>query len=411
MDRVVNKILRISKRIEDADFLPNILGKYYREAMDESIPVVLFGAGSVGAHLCNALQLCHLPIACFCDNNPGPVGGTYCGHPVISVEELRQKHRQSLIVISASQRYAQQIRDQLLSLGFRSDAVHTLPLEPLLYYTNAVNLYWSPDDLENHARQLQGAYDLYSDAKSKDLFVCRTALLSGGFDYNSFRHFIRDFADLTSGSGPAFFSEPRYDENFFYFNNDFFPLNDNELFVNVGALVGDCAVEFVNSCRAKGFQYKEIINLEPDPGNFLRLSANMKNIDNVRCLPYGLWSCKSRLRFSNPDQSGAGTPGSLKSDGEMEVEVVSLDELLPDEEISFIKMDVEGAEMEALRGAAATIKRCAPKLAISVYHKRDDIYEIPLFVHQIYPEYKFYLRHHSTTFGETVLYAVPWMKR
>jgi FkbM family methyltransferase len=407
MNNVVNKIREFSKQIEDSDFLPNVLGKYHRKAIAGYLPVVLFGAGSAGAHLCNALQLFHVSVTCFCDNNPDFVGGIYCGCPVISVEELRQKHQESLIVISASQRYARHIHDQLTDLGFQSDNIHTPALEPLLYYTNAVNLYWSLDNLEEHARQLQKTYDLYSDAKSKDLFIHRMALLTGGFDYNSFQQFIRVFADLVSDRGPNLFSQPWYDENFFYFNSDFFPLNNNEVFVNVGALVGDCAIEFLNTCKAKGLQYKEIINFEPDPGNFIRLLANLKNIDNVRCLPYGLWSYKSRLRFSNPNQSSAGTPGSLKNDGDLEVEVVSLDKLLPDTEISFIKMDVEGAEMEALRGAADTIRRNTPKLAISVYHKRDDIFEIPLFIHQLHPGYKLYLRHHSSTFGETVLYAVP----
>ncbi|MGA2226736.1 MAG: FkbM family methyltransferase [Syntrophobacteraceae bacterium] len=407
MNRLINVIQDLSKPFQDADFLPNILGKYNREAVLGHIQVVLFGAGSAGVHLCRALKIHHVNITCFCDNNPKIIGGFCAGHPVISVEELRKDHQKSLIVISVSQPYAQQIRDQLLNLGFTSDSIHTPPPDPLLYYTNAAKLYWSPADLQTRAQQLQDTCDLFLDQKSKDLFIHRIALLTGGLDYNSYWRFIQLFADLISDLNPNLFLSPLYDENYFYFNSDFFPVGNKEVFANVGALVGDCAIEFAKACKTKGLQYKEIINFEPDHNNFVQLSANMNHLANVRCLPYGLWSHRSHLRFSNPDKYNACTPGSLDPEGNLEVEVISLDELLPDVEISFMKMDVEGAELEALCGASNTIKRNRPKLAISVYHKRDDIFEIPLFIHQLHPGYRFYLRHHSTTFGETVLFAVP----
>jgi FkbM family methyltransferase len=407
MNRVINTIRDLSKPVQDADFLPNILGKYYREAVLGRMPVVLFGAGSAGMHLCNALKIHDVHVTCFCDNHPDNVGGDCDGRPVIPVEDLRRNHQGSLIVISVSRQYAQQIRDQLLNLGFSADRISTPLPDHLLYYTNAVDLHWFPADLQTNAQQLQKGFDLFSDPKSRDLFIHRIALLTGGLDYSSFQRFIQLFADLICDPDPGLFSNPRYDENHFYFNSEFFPLGDLEVFANVGALVGDCALEFANVCKTKGLQYKEIINFEPDSNNFLQLSANMNHLANVRCLPYGLWSHKARLRFSNPGQAKAGTPGSLDHNGSLEVEVASLDELLPDSEISFMKMDVEGAEMEALRGAADTIRRSKPKLAISVYHKRNDIFEIPIFIHQLNPGYKLYLRHHSTTFGETILFAVP----
>jgi FkbM family methyltransferase len=407
MHDIVSKILNESKPFEDTDFLPTLLGHHRNGVTKGSIPVVLFGAGTAGIRLCMALEIHHVNITCFCDNNPETVGGHCSGYPVISVEELRRSHQDSLIVITVSSQYTQQIHGQLLALGFSSDKIHTLPLDPMIYYTNVSKLYWYPADLQVHAQQLQDAHNLFADKKSKDLFVNRIALLTNGFDYNSFRHFIDEFADFLSVHGPNLFSEPLYDENYFYFHSDFFPVKEGEVFANVGALLGDCAIEFANACREKGLPYKEIINFEPDPSNFILLSKNMTHLPNVRCLPYGLWSHNSRLRFSNPAQSGAGAPGRLDNEGDLEVDVVSLDKLLPDADITLIKMDVEGAEMEALRGAADTIRRNTPKLAISVYHERDDIFEIPLFIHQLHSGYKFYLRHHSTTFSETVLFAIP----
>ena len=70
-------------------------------------------------------------------------------------------------------------------------------------------------------------------------------------------------------------------------------------------------------------------------------------------------------------------------------------------------MDIEGAELEALKGALSTIKKNNPKFIISIYHKRNDVFEIPLFLNQFVKDYNFYIRHHSSSFCETVLYALP----
>lgn len=407
MNDLVSTIRDLSRSFEDADFLPTLLGHHRDKILRGDMPLVLFGAGSAGIRMSRALDIHRVTITCFCDNNPELAGTHFAGYPVISVEELKRDHPGSLIVITTSSNYTQQIHDQLLSLGFSPDRVRTLPLDNMIYYSNVAKLYWSPDDLPLHAQQLQDTYNLFADRKSQELFIHRIALLTGGFDYNSFHQFIDEFADFHIPHGPNLFSGPLYDENHFYFHSDFFPLKQCEVFANVGALLGDCAIEFAKACQKKGLVYKGIINFEPDPDNFALLTENMAELPNVRCLPYGLWSCKTRLRFANPDQAGSGAPGYLDGAGDMEVNVASLDDLLPDEEITLIKMDVEGAEMEALRGAAETIRRNRPKLAISLYHERDDVFEIPLYIHQLYSGYNFYLRHHSTTFSETVLFATP----
>ena len=83
-----------------------------------------------------------------------------------------------------------------------------------------------------------------------------------------------------------------------------------------------------------------------------------------------------------------------------------MDDHLQGEAVSFIKMDIEGAERAALRGAEQLIRRCRPDLAICVYHSISDLFEIPLYIHSIVPEYRLYLRHHTPVFCETVCYAV-----
>lgn len=77
------------------------------------------------------------------------------------------------------------------------------------------------------------------------------------------------------------------------------------------------------------------------------------------------------------------------------------------EDVSFIKMDIEGAEMDALHGAAELIKSKKPKLAICIYHKLEDLWEIPLYIRSLVVGYDFYVRQHTPLYLETVLYAIP----
>lgn len=408
MTKVTEIIDGLMTKREDADLLPNILGRHFLKIANGEMPVVLFGAGSAGFLLCKALEYHDVHITAFCDNNSNSVGTVLAGHPVIPVADLLTMKDKCLVVISTSQEYTGEIREQLYRLGFPLDLVHIPPAEPVLYYTNLVyQERWSQEALQSHAPQLQEVYNLLADDKSRNIFVERIALLSGAFNFASFNDFISRNADLLDEPGVNLFSTPRYDENYFYFNSDFCPIGENEVFANVGALIGDCALEFATACQNRDLTYREIINFEPDPYNFNRLQENTAHLPRMRHMPFGLWSHQDRLRFDNPDSYKVGTPGSLNANGHMEVEVASLDELLPEAEISYIKMDVEGAEMKALMGAITTIRRNKPKLAICVYHKRDDMFKIPLLINNFCDGYEFYLRHYCTTFSETVLFAVP----
>ncbi|HSR11233.1 MAG TPA: FkbM family methyltransferase, partial [Thermodesulfobacteriota bacterium] len=87
------------------------------------------------------------------------------------------------------------------------------------------------------------------------------------------------------------------------------------------------------------------------------------------------------------------------------IEATSIDEEVGGEAVTFIKMDVEGAEIEAIRGAENTMRLHGPKLAISAYHNTSDLYEIPLLLRRIRPEYEVYLRHFGNYFDDTVVLA------
>lgn len=92
--------------------------------------------------------------------------------------------------------------------------------------------------------------------------------------------------------------------------------------------------------------------------------------------------------------------------GDTQIEMISIDEVVKDSEVSFIKLDVEGYELETLMGARETILHNHPRMAISLYHKREDIWKIPEYILNLHKDYRFYLRIYSNAYLEIVLYAL-----
>lgn len=88
------------------------------------------------------------------------------------------------------------------------------------------------------------------------------------------------------------------------------------------------------------------------------------------------------------------------------IEAAALDEMVYDREPTYIKMDIEGAEQEALKGCRRIIQDFRPKLAVCIYHKPDDLFEIPVMIKEMNPAYKLYVRQYANAWFDTVLYAV-----
>lgn len=186
-----------------------------------------------------------------------------------------------------------------------------------------------------------------------------------------------------------------------YFEDEFMQKGSHEIFVDAGSL--DCA-----TCQKfsgwVGGMYDKIYTFEPDPKNHLVCQENIANwgLPNVSLLPYCLWDKEENLRFSC---AGDGS-SSVNENGKNVMRAKPLDDILAGEPCTFIKMDIEGAELKALIGAEHTIKKYHPKLAISIYHKTRDLLDLPLYIKSLNKDYKLYLRHYSSMWLESVLYAV-----
>ncbi len=187
-----------------------------------------------------------------------------------------------------------------------------------------------------------------------------------------------------------------------YFAYDFFQYTTDEIFIDAGAFDLSTSLQFKQHCP----NVKKIYAFEPDPASF-EICLKRKEetgLSEVTIYPMGTWNKKDTLNFNASGDFGAhldqqGFPGAS-------VSVVPIDDVVvPGERVTFIKMDVEGAELESLQGAKQTIIRCNPKLAICIYHKPEDMVTIPLYIKELIPDYHFYIRHHSNCEYDTVLYA------
>lgn len=187
-----------------------------------------------------------------------------------------------------------------------------------------------------------------------------------------------------------------------YFNPDFMRFAEKEVFVDAGSK------DLVTAKKLRDYADKieKIYAFEPDPDNYKKCLKNREWFEHgtVELIPYGTWSEKKTLCFS----ATADGSSHITDDGECRVNVITIDEVVSDSsKVTFIKMDVEGSELESLKGAKNIIRRDRPKLAICIYHKPEDSVTIPLYIKSLVPGYKLYIRHHSNGAGETVLYAMP----
>lgn len=188
-----------------------------------------------------------------------------------------------------------------------------------------------------------------------------------------------------------------------YFDEELISLNEGEVFIDCGSFNGDTLKSFLNF--SNGTKYKKYIAIEADPKIYKDLLLTIENEKAEDVLPINIacWFEEATLSFMQQSSSG-----SVNTGGAISVQANSLDNLFSDDEITFIKMDIEGAEQNALLGAKNLIDRNSPILAICLYHNLEDYFKIPLMINEMNSEYKFYIRHYTERVDvETVCYAIP----
>ena len=194
-----------------------------------------------------------------------------------------------------------------------------------------------------------------------------------------------------------------------YNYKNFIKVEDGDYVIDGGACTGDSTLSFISKAKNKGrifaFEFLDE-NLEKF---HINVGLNPKYNENITLIKKALWSDSKRTLYAAPNYSGTMV-SDTKTDNptEREINCISIDDFVNEnkiEKIDFIKMDIEGSELNALIGARETITKFRPKLAICIYHKNTDLWQIPRFIKELVPEYKLYINHYSINVCETVLYA------
>lgn len=336
--------------------------------------VYIFGAGVVGCQVMQECKRANIAVHGFVDNIRGRRGATMFGLPVFSPGDLDTV---SDVVIVSVGKHAATIAKQLRDLDFR----HIFNLSEFFYAINSPEQPeqdYLADLLENRMRWVALALTL-ADTRSRQVLE---AVISHRLTLD-----ITPLANVYDSSAPQ------------WFESQFLSPNRNAVFVDGGAYDGDTAEAF----RQLNGPALRIHAFEPDPEIAKRATNRLGKYQEAVVHPMGLSATRAQLVFSRT----GNTDGKLAKSGESVAEVASIDEVVT-EAATFIKLDVEGYEQEAIAGSARHIRNTPPPLiALAVYHKASDIWKLPLQIMQLNPNYKFYLRHYTQVGYETVLYATP----
>ncbi len=189
-----------------------------------------------------------------------------------------------------------------------------------------------------------------------------------------------------------------------YFDLDIVKCDENEVFVDIGGYIGDTVLSY---SRVFGKNcYKSIYCYEIVPANIEYIEENVRRfgLDNVMIRKKGAGSKNGTMYFESNVLSSVSR---LSENGAFAVPIVKIDDDI-EEEVTFIKMDIEGGEEEALLGCIEKIRKSHPKLALSVYHNHKDIWKLPRIIYNADPTYQFYLRYYGSSVlpAEYVIYAV-----
>jgi FkbM family methyltransferase len=372
---------------------------YVEKRQDRKL--VLFGAGAnVPGLIASYFPLDKIEF--ICDNNVKKHGKTLMGLPIVSPDRLLDSAGDFVVLITMTSAFQfHEVSAQLSEMGvpyFYHAAILSLAGKTETYdspWCNDFRAFNTYQLISENADKIAQVRTLLHDEKSKTVYDAFAAKMKYSFG---------DYSDICE----AIFVD--------YFGVDIFSYGGGEVFVDGGSYDGDDTVRFY---KMIGGSFKKAYCFEPDSGNYVRACENLSRAFGVnppattnsseiydgglfKVFKMGLSNKNSGMNFNH-----FGTDGSrFAENGEGSVKAVRLDDTIDEtKKVTLIKLDIEGAEMAALEGMANIIRRDRPKLAVCIYHKTADFWEIPLYVHALVPEYRLFVRHHWQNLFGKVLYA------
>lgn len=330
-------------------------------------PIVLYGMGNGADKIVSVLKAKGIDFKGIFASSGFVRNKIVYGLPIESYSALKERFGEMIVLLSFGTHRAD-VMENIKKIGEEQELY--APEVPVVGQGLFDKEYY-----EENREEFEKIYSLLADEKSKETF--RNIInykISGKIDY------------LTACEADP--SEPYTS----FLNN-----RGNETILDLGAYNGDTALEFSRVFP----DYSKIIAVEPDKKTFKKLLLNTENLQDIDCHNI----CVSDFTGKGLFLMNGGR-NSLVGDGE-ETDFITVDDLVGNQNITLIKMDVEGEEAKAIKGAKETILKNKPKLIISAYHRTEDFLQLPKEVLGIREDYKIYMRHFpSIPAWDTVYYFV-----
>jgi FkbM family methyltransferase len=346
--------------------------------------VLLYGAGRLGQSVLEKLRAHDVAVVAFVDDTPAKVGTSIANTRVLSLAEASALRDESVLVVSMlnPQSRFDTTRRRLEALGWGT----VVSMPELCWAYPEKLLPWLqcelPQTVLAKADSIRRCFALLADHESRRQLVAHLR----------FRLWC-DHAALPEAAADQ------------YFPPDVVPdLPADVVFVDCGAYDGDTLRDFLHR---HGERFDGVHAFEPDAASFRRLTHYRDQLgeglrERLFLHRLALGERHERSRFASTGDAAA----ALSPTGAEEVEVVPLTEVVAPHQPMYIKFDIEGAEAAALRGAAPLIRATHPWLAVSVYHRPDDLWDIPVYLRSLVGEYRLLLRTHGEDGMDIICYAV-----
>lgn len=317
-------------------------------------PIVLYGMGNGADKIINALNTYGITFRDVFASDGFVRNKLFHGHKIASFAELEEKHGEMTVLLCFGSE-----RPEVLENIKKISAKQELYAPDVPVVGDGL---FNIEYLEKNASELERVYSLLADELSRKTFENTVKYkISGKINY-------------------LLACETCKDEPY----KSFLKFSDNETFLDLGAYNGDTVSDFMKRVS----DFRKIIAVEPDKKSFKRLLGNFGGNGKIRCENLGISSFCGLSGFGM--RGGRNSSATVGCD---EIVFSTADSLAFDDKPSFIKMDIEGEEVNATVGAKRIISEYRPKMQIACYHRTEDLFAVPKAVLEIRDDYKIYMRH------------------
>lgn len=347
-----------------AFFLDEIESDLWTYLKSTEKKIVLYGMGDGADKIKAALDERGIEVADIMASDDFVRGQSFLGFRVKKLSEVEEQYGDDFLILVCFGSQIPEVMEHIYKIAETRE----------LYAPNVPVIGDGVFDLEyarTNSADLEKVYKMLADEQSKRVFegVIRYKL-SGDLKY------------LRECESPA-------DEKF-----DLLNIGTEETVVDLGAYDGDTLVEFLNGTS---MQFKKLYAMEPDNKNYRKLKRRLYMIGSALLEAYnvGAWDEDTTITFNmRAGRGSTASGGTHRAARYQDIKMMKTDTMLRGDAATYIKIDVEGAEENALRGAKETIASFRPKLNVALYHRSEDMFRLPLLIAELNKHYKLYMRHH-----------------